>query len=209
MQDLRLRRPDENRNGRSRTCDHPHCRFDGVANRFQRAQISTGTSDSKFIYGAFGLLRQQKVLDGTSQTDITYDVLGRQFSVTRSGTATRWQAFNAFGDITFTGKQNGTGPQVEALAYGRDKLGRLTSITGLPESRTFHWDAPAASPTTPAPNAKGKLVEVKNGTLTQVHFDYETNGLVSKKTWHTSVWGPLTEAGSASYGCIPGPSLRR
>jgi RHS repeat-associated protein len=170
--------------------------------RIVRAALPGGTSDATFTYGPFGLLRQERTTDGTGQTDLLYDNLGRQTSISRTGAGTRGTTYNAFGDIVGSYKLAGDGSHAESLSYGRDALGRLTSITGPGVARNYYWDAPASAPTVPAPNAKGKLVDVSNGS-TLVHFDYFANGLPQKKTWSASVWGPLTELTSAQYEYDP------
>jgi RHS repeat-associated protein len=166
--------------------------------RIVRAALPGGTSDASFTYGPFGLLRQERTTDGTGQTDLLYDNLGRQISSSRTGAGTRGTAHNAFGDVVASYKLASDGSHAESVSYGRDALGRVTSMTGPGVGRYYYWDAPASAPTVPAPNAKGKLVDVSNGS-TQVHFDYYPNGLLQKKTWSASVWEPLTELASAQY----------
>ena len=165
----------------------------------QRAVLASGQSDALFSYGAFGLLVQQRTSDQTGRTDFGYDVLGRPTAITRTDTATRRATFNAFGDQVGAYKQLDGGGAVDNLVYGRDVLGRLTSVTGSNVNRSFSWDAPASSPGTPAPNAKLKLVDVIDGTNTGVHFDYGSNGFVRTKTWSAAVSSTLTEIGTAQF----------
>ena len=71
------------------------------------AALQGGTSDAIFTYGEFGLLRQERTSDGTGQTDIRYDVLGRPTKVTRTLAGTRVTRYNAFGEVTKTYKDGG------------------------------------------------------------------------------------------------------
>jgi RHS repeat-associated protein len=165
----------------------------------QRAALQGGTSDATFTYGPFDLLEQEAVSDGSGQTKITYDVLGRRSTLTRTDTGTRVTRYNAFGDVVATGKQAPDGTEAETLTYGRDLLGRPTSITG-PFGETygrFAWDAPESAPTQPAPYAIGKLVDVNGAAM--IHYDYGSNGLISTQTWTTSEFSAPEQVGSARY----------
>jgi RHS repeat-associated protein len=166
-----------------------------------RASLPAGVSNATFTYGPFGLLRQEKTAEASGQavgqTDLVYDVLGRQTSMTRTGAGTRETSYNSFGDIVGTAKVAQDGVKSGILSYGRDALGRLTAITGSGMNRRLWWDTPASNPNVPAPNAKGKLVDLVDGAT--VHFDYYPSGLLQKKTWSAAVWGSMTEIGSVSY----------
>jgi RHS repeat-associated protein len=158
----------------------------------QRAALQTGTSNSMFSYGPFGLPETQSVDDGSGGTIFAYDVLGRLLSVYRSGAGIRGTTYNAFGDVVSTYKQgNFDDPPSGIISFGRDKLGRVTTVTSAGSSapnalpglnRAFYWDQTAEG--APAPNAIGNLVDVVDaGFRTSVHFDYNALGLPSRKTW--------------------------
>jgi RHS repeat-associated protein len=165
----------------------------------QRAAVPT-TSDATFTYGPFDVLKREKTSDGSGQTDMAYDVLGRQISLTRTGTGTRRTTYNAFGEVVETSKQKTDGSQIEKLVYGRDGLGRVKSITDAASAASyavFSWDAPASSPGSPAPNAIGKLVDVT--AAAQIHYDYGANGLPSKKSWTVASFAAPTAFGSMQF----------
>jgi len=63
-------------------------------------------------------------------------------------------------------------------------------------SRSFYWDAPATAPSTPAPYAIGKIVDAIDTGNSQVHHDYSSNGLLSRKTWSFPLSKPKTPVGS-------------
>jgi RHS repeat-associated protein len=166
----------------------------------ERADLQSGTSNGTFFYGAFGLLRTEKTSDDTGQTDFAYDVLGRPTLVTRSfssGGGPRGTTYNAWGEITGTYKRNADGSHTDDVTFGHDNLGRLTSITSTDISRTFRWDVLSSGAT--APYGIGKLIDM-NGDQVNVHFDYGSNGMLSKKTWSASVYqGLFTTLGSMQY----------
>jgi RHS repeat-associated protein len=163
---------------------------------------SSGPADALYSYGAFSLLKQERLADGSSQTDIVRDVEGRQTWLTRTGAGTQGTVYNGLGEVMSTSKLGSDQTLKEVVSYTHDALGRVTSITGSGINRTFSWDAPASAPGTPAPNAIGKLVDmvvVENGGSTQVHFDYDPNGLVTQQTWSATVFGPRSAIGVAGF----------
>jgi RHS repeat-associated protein len=164
----------------------------------QRAAAADGSlTDATFTYGPFGVLEHEGVSDKSGQTDIGYDVLGRVSSTTRPNAGTRGTTYNAFGDIVTTFKQPSPNSQVDTLTYGRDALGRLTSITGPTiTSRYFFWDTNTGGPEFPAPdNAIGKLVDVLYGATdiysaqSGMHLMYDANGKPNAKWYFSTIPG--------------------
>ena len=159
-----------------------------VADALGRVSMQTAaaptSTDATFTYGPFDVLLQETTSDGSGQTDIDYDVLGRRISLSRTGAGLRRTVYNAFGDVVETNRDRAPGVPAR-VTFGRDGLGRMTSAQGPDGNYFYTWDAPASSPTAPAPYAMGKLVDATDGNYTQVHFDYGANGLVSQKTWST------------------------
>jgi RHS repeat-associated protein len=169
----------------------------------QRALLQTGTSDATYVYGSFGQLEKETTSDGTAQTSLSYDVLGRGVFSKRLNADTRSTVYNAFGDVVATTK-NGSAqvPGDETLNYGRDALGRVTSIStstnsersSTPVTRTFSWDVGTAFG-----NSIGKLVDVYDG-INQEHFEYDANGLLHSETWNVSLFGnPVANLGVSIY----------
>ena len=168
----------------------------------QRAELASGTSDATFRYGPFSQFGHQSVEDGSGGTDIQYDTLGRPTSVTRqTAGGPRVATYNAFGEITTIYKLNPvTAEHFETLTYGHDALGRVTSITspgygsgqGIPAAlnRAFYWDQAVTltngvpTGTTPVQKGLGNLIDAidfNNGS--QIHQQFDTRGLLWKKTW--------------------------
>jgi RHS repeat-associated protein len=156
----------------------------------QQASIGAGLSTASFVYGPFGQLEHQDVEDGSGSSDFAYDVLGRLISMTRKNAGVRRTTYNAFGDVTSTHKVDSTGVARETVTFGRDKLGRITTMTspgagtapGTPPAinRRFYWDAGL----TPGGTfTRGKLNDVVDtGNQTSVHFDYNAAGLLRQKS---------------------------
>jgi RHS repeat-associated protein len=169
----------------------------------QRATLQTGMTDTTFGYGPFDVLEEESVSDATGGTTFGYDVLGRRISSNRFKSGERTIVYNAFGDVVQTGKIGDVEQPADTVVMGRDGIGRVTSMTttnprSVPVTRTFYWDAPYQTPTIPAPNAIGKLVDVFDGQ-NQVHFDYDPNGQVHAETWSLSLFGqPVAPQGQAT-----------
>jgi RHS repeat-associated protein len=155
----------------------------------QRAAIASGLSTATFVYGPFDLLERESVEDSSGFMDIAYDVLGRPTSVTRKNAGTRRTTYNAFGDITSSFKLDASGATRETVTYGRDKLGRITTMQspgagtgpGIPPAlnREFFWDHPAVPG---SPFTRGRLNDVvDSGNETSVHFEYNAAGQVLQK----------------------------
>jgi RHS repeat-associated protein len=159
----------------------------------QRVTLQTGASDATFTYGPFGLLRHEGSSDGSGQTDIAYDVLGRQISLTRTGAGTWLTAYNAFNDAITTSKQTPSGAVAEQLSYTYDGIARPTQITsGTNFLRGFVWDT--------APNGVGKLAQTTDSSGSRVSYQYGANGLKSMETWEASLFGsPLKTVGQNAY----------
>jgi RHS repeat-associated protein len=153
----------------------------------ERAVLQTPTGDTTFSYGAFGLMEHEATSDGSGQTDVTYDNLGRVTQSTRKGAGTRGIAYNAFGEVVSAFKVPVSGPTTQVISYVRDALGRATSMTSdtTPVARNFYFDTNSAGQ--PVTNGIGKLVDVTDAqSLVNLHFDYDPNGLLQKKTWQVS-----------------------
>jgi RHS repeat-associated protein len=159
-------------------------------------QRAAGMADATFTYGSFGLLRSQKLADGSGQTDFTYDVLGRRTSITRTDTGTRRTKYNAFNEVVETWKQKPDGTEVEKLTYGYDPLGRVVSVTGSGINRTLYYDRTHTGGV--AQNAIGKLVDLFDDG-SHVHVEYDEKGLVSSKSWMISMFAPLAHYGTMSF----------
>ncbi len=160
----------------------------------QRAAIATGVSDATFSYGAFNTLSGESVEDGSGNTSIGYDVLGRVTSVYRKGMAgPRITTYNQFGESMSSYKlNNADGSHIETVSYQRDQLGRIVLQSSAGGSgpnappgfnRLYFWDRTSAG--TAAPAAIGKLVDtIDSGFRINTHLDYDTvTGQVKTKTW--------------------------
>ena len=86
-------------------------------------QTAPGVSDTTFGYGPFSQLESESMADGSGQTTIAYDVLGRRTSTTRKNTGTRVTTYNAFGDVVGGYKQMADGTQADSMTFGRDPSG--------------------------------------------------------------------------------------
>jgi RHS repeat-associated protein len=174
---------------------------DAMGRPLQQSSVVRGaTSSATFWYGPFGVLSKEEAFDQSGKTEIAYDVLGRQVSVSRTGVGTRGIKYNAFGDVVETYKQKSDLTKVDSVFYGRDLLGRVTSMSGSGIQRSFYWDVPAVYPGGTNPLEIGKLVDViDEGQQTQIHYEVGSNGLLAQKTWTASILGP-TELGRITFG---------
>ena len=176
----------------------------------QRVVQSGGTvSDATFAYGAFGLLEHERLSDGSGQTDIGYDVLGRQTSIARTGAGVRGTSYNAYGNVVGSYKLSSDGllTQEDNITYGRDPLGRLTSAMGAGVNRTIFWDQTSTG--APAPYAIGKPVDVFDGN-NHVQMAYNANGLLMNENWSLSLFGqPATSFGGFTFFYDPQGRLRQ
>jgi len=145
--------------------------------------------DATFGYGPFSLLENESVADFSGQTDRVYDVLGRVTSVTRLNAGARITAYNAYGEVVQTAKAAPftTAPLSDVLTYGRDALGRLTTLTGTGINRTLTWDKNADG--TSGTNTIGKLTDTLDSGVNHEHFTYDSAGRLFTESWTLSLFG--------------------
>ena len=167
----------------------------------QRVTRPDGTaSTARFSFGPFGHLVEQKPHTLTSgRTTFTWDVLGRlahTYRISADGTGPRGRgtAYNAFGEMTRSWKNTVLGPtEAQAIVYGRDSLGRITSMVGNGLARYFVWDG--------STKGKGKLTRALDGSNVpsqangSVYFEYESHGLLEEKVWSVRRNGTMTAIG--------------
>jgi RHS repeat-associated protein len=84
-------------------------------------------------------------------------------------------------------KQTINGSQVDNITYGRDALGRLTSVSGSGMNRTYYWDKSYQGLYADT-NSVGKLVDAFDGP-NKVHLEYDASGRLFYEAWQLSLNG--------------------
>jgi RHS repeat-associated protein len=122
-----------------------------------------------FDYGPFGALKHVHAPNGATTT-MSYDHLGHRTDVLDLDSGDRSVTYNSFGEVV--GEEL---PGQTPLAYGRDSLGRETSIEQGTDLTSFNFDAAA--------NGIGRLESQVSATGVITRFAYQSTGVPQSTTY--------------------------